>query len=242
MPYARCIMTRYRPRVWSAILAVGLACSAGCDRDVPVARPAEPEAPAQPVPEALPSGIAIPPAARSAVVAVKPAVEKPVSVKPPHERPAAAKAAAVEPAAASPEPVAAKPEPAAANAEPAAAKPALAAAKVEVPRTSHVHVDVPKGLQAWLDADTRMQPWVTQVMNVAERCYAGVRASDAQAAGVIVVVITMHKDERPDADIKALPPQLSGVVACATGDLMRTHMPLFTGAEGDKQTVRIHFE
>jgi len=113
---------------------------------------------------------------------------------------------------------------------------------VVIPRTAHVHIDVSKGLQAWLDADTRMQPWVNQVMSVADRCYANVRSQNADTKGVIVVRVTMHKDDRPDADIESLPPQLSGVVACATGDLMRTHMPLFTGTEGDKQSVRIGFE
>lgn len=137
---------------------------------------------------------------------------------------------------------AAPPAAQAATPESAAAAQPQAAAKVLVPSSAHVRVDVPKGLQAWLDADTRMQPWVNQVMNVANQCYAKVRQEDASAGGVIVVLLTMHKDDRPDADIKTLPPALSGVVACATGDLMRTHMPLFTGTEGDKQTVRIHFE
>jgi hypothetical protein len=105
-----------------------------------------------------------------------------------------------------------------------------------------VHIDVPKGLQAFLDADTRMQPWVNQVMSVADKCYTKVRGENAAAKGVIEVLVTMHEDDRPDADIKGLPPQLSGVVACATGDLMRTRMPLFTGTEGAKETVRIHFE
>ena len=44
-----------------------------------------------------------------------------------------------------------------------------------------------------------------------------------------------------DADILRLPPQLSGIVACATGKLMRIKMPLFTGSEGHKETVKIHF-
>jgi hypothetical protein len=116
------------------------------------------------------------------------------------------------------------------------------ATKVVVPRTDHVHVEVPKGLQAWLDADTRMQPWVADVMRVADRCYAREREGNASAAGVIEVAVTMHKDARPDADILALPPRLSGIVVCATGDLMRSGMPLFTGTEGERYTVRIGFE
>jgi hypothetical protein len=125
---------------------------------------------------------------------------------------------------------------------PAHAAPAPAATKVVVPRTDHVHVDVPKGLQAWLDADTRMQPWVATVMRVADRCYAQVRESNAGAAGTIEVAVTMHKDARPDADILALPPQLSGIVACGTGDLIRSGMPLFTGNEGERYTLRLVFQ
>jgi hypothetical protein len=147
---------------------------------------------------------------------------------------------------------AAKPEPARApiaSAEPAVPEPVKtapaappAATKVVVPRTDHVHVEVPKGLQAWLDADSRMQPWVADVMRVADRCYAAERDRNASASGVIEVAVTMHKDARPDADVLALPPQLSGMVVCATGDLMRSGMPLFTGNEGERYTVRIAFE
>jgi hypothetical protein len=147
----------------------------------------------------------------------------------------------VKPAPAEPAPVATPTPPAAAPA-PAPVAPTPAATKVVVPRTDHVHVEVPKGLQAWLDADTRMQPWVATVMRVADRCYAQVRESNAGAAGTISVAVTMHKDARPDADILALPPQLSGVVACGTGDLMRSGMPLFTGNEGERYTVHIVFQ
>jgi hypothetical protein len=31
-------------------------------------------------------------------------------------------------------------------------------------------------------------------------------------------------------------------VACATGQLMRTRMPLFTGSEGEQYVVRVKFE
>lgn len=149
-------------------------------------------------------------------------------------------------------PSSAKPEPAKAElaaAEPVAPEPVKLApvapppaTKVVVPRTDHVHAEFPKGLQAWLDADSRMQPWVAEVMRVADRCYARERESNASAAGVIEVAVTMHQDARPDADILALPPELSGIVVCATGDLMRSGMPLFTGKEGDRYTVRIAFE
>jgi cytoskeletal protein RodZ len=113
---------------------------------------------------------------------------------------------------------------------------------VVVPQTAHVRVDIPKGLQKLLNDDSRMQPWVDTVMKVADSCYATQRESSEKAEGVIVVDVTMHPNARPDAEIKSLPPQLSGMVACATGGLMRTHMPLFTGPEGEQHTVRIHFK
>ncbi|MFT3923418.1 MAG: hypothetical protein QM778_12860 [Myxococcales bacterium] len=113
--------------------------------------------------------------------------------------------------------------------------------KVTIPSTEHVRVDVPAGLQAALDADPRMQPWANKVISVIDGCYAGERNSNKSAAGTISVLVTMHSESRPDADIKSLPSALSGVVACATGGLMRTKMPLFTGKEGEKHTLNIRF-
>jgi hypothetical protein len=136
--------------------------------------------------------------------------------------------------------VPAQPKPSKARAPaPAAAKPAT---RVSVPNTEHVRVEVPAGLQAWLDKDTRMQPWLAKVMKVIDDCYAGVRADSPSAAGTIVFRVTMHENARPDPDIQALPGPLSGVVACATGQLMRTRMPLFTGSEGEQYVVRVKFE
>lgn len=112
--------------------------------------------------------------------------------------------------------------------------------KVTVPSTDHVKIDVPKGMQALLDADTRMQPWINNVVAVADRCY---KSKAMGTAATIVVDVTMHKNARPDADIKSLPGSLSGVVACATGDLMRAkRMPLFTGPEGERHTLKIRFK
>jgi len=113
---------------------------------------------------------------------------------------------------------------------------------VVVPQTAHVRVDVPAGLQKLLNDDSRMQSWVDTVMKVADSCYASQRASSEKAEGVIVVRVIMHPNARPDAEIQSLPPPLSGMVACATGGLMRTRMPLFTGPEGEQYTVRIHFK
>jgi hypothetical protein len=87
-----------------------------------------------------------------------------------------------------------------------------------------------------------MQPWLNSTIGTIEACYDGVLKSDATAAGTIVFALTMHENSRPDADITALPPQLSGIVACATGKLMRAaRMPLFTGKEGERHTVKVKF-
>ena len=110
---------------------------------------------------------------------------------------------------------------------------------VTVPHTDHVKVDVPAGMQALLDADPRMQKWVDKVIAVADRCY---QSKGGGASATIVVDVTMHKDARPDADIRSLPPSLAGVVACGTGDLMRTKMPLFCGPEGEHHTLKIKFK
>ena len=108
-----------------------------------------------------------------------------------------------------------------------------------MPSTDHVRIDIPKGMQALLDADTRMQPWVQKVVAVADRCY---KSNGFGTTATIVVDVTMHKNARPDADMRSLPPTLAGVVGCATGDLMRTKMPLFTGPEGERHTLKINFK
>jgi hypothetical protein len=115
------------------------------------------------------------------------------------------------------------------------------ASKVSVPKTAHLAIDIPSGLQADLNHDPRMQPWVNQVVATIDRCYGGESKSNAKLAGTIEVLVTMHENERPDADIKQLPPALSPIVACATGGLMRTKMPLFTGKEGTRYPVKIRF-
>ena len=74
-----------------------------------------------------------------------------------------------------------------------------------MPHTDHVHIDVPKGLQHWLDADTRMQPWVNKVVSVADGCYERGAQGQPKAAGVDPVKITMHENERPDADVGSVP-------------------------------------
>lgn len=110
--------------------------------------------------------------------------------------------------------------------------------RVAVPRTANVHIEFPAGLQADLDADPRMQSWVDKVVSIIDGCHANNRG----AKGTISTRVTMHENDRPDADILSLPGQLSSVVACATGSLMRVKMPLFTGREGTRHDVRIVFE
>ena len=136
-----------------------------------------------------------------------------------------------------------EPTKAPAKAVPAAAPPSGASkpvksSRVTVPQLPHVRAEVPDGLQRDLDADPRMQSWLDRVFAVIDGCHAQNRG----ATGTIEAQITMHENERPDADIRSLPPALSSVVACATGGLMRTKMPLFTGREGARYPVRIRFQ
>lgn len=112
--------------------------------------------------------------------------------------------------------------------------------RVRVPRTDHVYATFPRKLQALLDEDPRMQPWLDKVVAIVDRCYAGARG-DSDAGGTIVLQLTMHENARPDVDIESLPPRLSSVVACATGDLMRSRSPLFTSREGERYKVELHF-
>jgi hypothetical protein len=124
---------------------------------------------------------------------------------------------------------------------PAPAAPAAApkaAGKVTIPRTAHVRAEVPAGLQRDLDADPRMQSWLNRVFAVIDDCHA----RDRSVRGTVEALLTMHENERPDADLRALPPALTALVACSTGALMRVKMPLFTGGEGTRYTVKIVFQ
>jgi hypothetical protein len=129
--------------------------------------------------------------------------------------------------------------PPAAPAPPAAVAPAPAATKhVQVPSTPNVRVELPSGLQADLDADPRMQAWVNRVIAIADGCHAKNRS----VQGTLQALITMHENDRPDADLQGMPGQLSGIVACATSALLSgNRMPLFTGREGTRYTVRMLF-
>ena len=131
------------------------------------------------------------------------------------------------------------PKPAASTpaAQPAAKRSGQPAKRTVVPTTAHVRAQFPSGLQKLLDADPRMQPWVTKVMGVAERCHQKTPSS----TGVIKVRVTMHKNARPSAAIRSLPPALSGLLACASGSLMGARMPLFTGPEGAAYDVSLNF-
>jgi hypothetical protein len=112
--------------------------------------------------------------------------------------------------------------------------------KVTIPQSKHLKVSVPARLQSLLDADPRMQPWLNSTLTTIEQCYAAERAKSPDAQGTIKATLTMHANARPDADVDQLPPALSGVLACATGKLMRApRMPLFTGKEGERHSFSV---
>jgi hypothetical protein len=205
--------------------------------------PAAPAAPEPAAPAPAPTEVAQPEPAPTPAAAPKPKQPAPptTSAKTPTEKTETKPKPVPEPA--KPEPVKQEPKAEPVKAEPAAAPaPAPAKAKTAIPQSKHVRIDAPKRVQELLDLDGRMQPWLNNTMKVIEQCYADVRKDDAKAAGTIVFVLEMHKNSRPDADISSLPPALSGIVACATGKLMRAaRMPLFTGNEGEKHTVRVKF-
>jgi hypothetical protein len=245
--------------LWSACwITSALALGCGGDKTpahtvTPAPSPAAPAAPA-PAPPALPEGRDVPQAApKAAPPAAASPLPAPTASSKPERKPAASAKA---PAADSPSrenapkpppvpttPPAPEPSPVAPAAEPPVPTPVAPAPakqnKVTVPSTDHVQIDLTKGMQALLDADTRMQPWVEKVVAVADRCY---KSKAMGSAATIVVDVTMHPNARPDADVRSLPPSLAGVVACATGDLMRTKMPLFTGPEGERHTLKIRFK
>lgn len=129
-----------------------------------------------------------------------------------------------------------------APATPAPAPAPKPATKVTVPSTAHVRVEVPSGLQATLDRDPRMQPWLNKAISVIDDCYGKTRAKDPTASGVVTAQLTMHSESRPSADLGSVPASLSSVVVCATGGLMGLKMPLFTGKEGERFTIRVHFQ
>jgi hypothetical protein len=203
--------------------------------EVPVPPPATPAPAPMPAPAEAPA-----PATTASAKPAKAAKPQPTSRPAAREEVAKAEPKPAEAAPApppAPPPAPAEPEPAA---EPAPAPPKT---KVAVPQSANVRVDIPQGMQALLDLDPRMQPWVNNVMRIIERCYERERASNSSAEGAISVAVTMHPNARPDADVGTLPPQLAGVFACASGDLMRApRMPLFTGPEGQRYTLRVHFK
>lgn len=219
---------------------------------VPTVPPAPtPEPQAAPTPEP-----AAPPEVKPAAPVEVAKAEKPVADKPKSPAPKPATQAPAKPLEiAKPDPAPA-PKPVPPVASPAAptptptptpvevAKPAGSAprpvTKVTLPNLKHVKVSMPARVQELLDADPRMQPWLNVTLETIEDCYKGVLATDPSASGTIKFVLEMHANARPDADITSLPPQLSGVVACGTGKLMRTRrMPLFTGKEGEKHSVSV---
>ncbi|HEX4354865.1 MAG TPA: hypothetical protein VHZ95_18165 [Polyangiales bacterium] len=119
------------------------------------------------------------------------------------------------------------------------AEPPPSAAAVRVPSTAHVHVDVPAGLQDYLDADSRLRPWLARAVATVDACYSELRSVDPSAAGSVSIALTMHKNARPSADIDSLPDPLKPLVLCVTARMMNVRMPLFTGDEGDSFKLRV---
>jgi hypothetical protein len=115
-------------------------------------------------------------------------------------------------------------------------------AAVNVPSTAHVNVTVPPGLQAFLDADDRMLPWLGKAVNAADECYAREREKNASAAGIITFQLTMHENARPSGRLGGASGAINGVVMCVTKRLIGVKMPLFTGTEGASYTVTVHFD
>jgi hypothetical protein len=230
-------------RALAMIVGSLLSVAIGCAKDERRAPPPLPVVPAVPAP--MPS--AEPPAPPV------PAPEKPSSASKAASRAAAragkakpSASAAKEPSAQAPQapakasPPASVPSPAPSASAPVTAPVRAPAAKtrVVVPSTAHVRVELPSGLQQDLDDDPRMQPWVDKVIAIADSCHAKARG----AQGTIEAAVTMHDEARPDVDVRSVSAQLGGLVACATGSLMRTKMPLFTGREGARYVVRLHFQ
>jgi hypothetical protein len=249
-----------------ALLALGLlgSLAQGCTREAPDAHLVEPTVPSEPEPAAEPeppSGASTPGEGENEGEAQGVPLEEGVATAAAAKKLATATAKPSSTATAKPSSTAtAKPssatksgsdEPPAPEDEPASPAPAAPKpaepepkpkASVRVPSTKHVRVVHGSGMQALLDADSRMQPWVNNVMRVVGSCYDTLRAKSPKAAGSIVVTVTMHKNERPTPDIDSLPPQLSEIVACGTGQLMRgPRMPLFTGPEGQRHRLEIRF-
>ena len=111
-----------------------------------------------------------------------------------------------------------------------------------MPGSANVKIDVPKGLQTDLAKDTRMKPWLEKGVAAATKCYEREAKTVPKLTGTIEVAIVMRENDRPDASIKTLPPQLSGLFACLSGAMMKSRMPLFTGKEGQKYTARVTFK
>jgi len=112
----------------------------------------------------------------------------------------------------------------------------------EMPSSAHVRIEAPKGLEADLAKDTRMKPWLQKSVAAATKCYEVEAKTTPKLTGTIEVGIVMHENDRPDAAIKKLPPQLSGVFACVSGAMMKSRMPLFVGKEGQKYTAKVVFK
>ena len=122
---------------------------------------------------------------------------------------------------------------------PSASTNARPTTKVVVPATAHVRVDVPTGLQRWLDEDDRMIPWLSKAVGAVDTCYAKLRADNPSASGIVSFSLTMHENSRPSAKPTSVPSALQPMVLCVSTQLLAVKMPLFTGQEGASYPVHV---
>ncbi|HET8939678.1 MAG TPA: hypothetical protein VFN67_39840 [Polyangiales bacterium] len=202
---------------------------------------AVPKAPAKPKPAAAAPAASKQPTLPQPTtqLAAKPTLPKPAPPTPARVPSSTAPVKARQPASEPPpavEPVAPAPPP------PPPPPPPAPKVSVIVPHTDHVRVDVPAGLQHWLDEDDRMRPWLGKAVSVADGCYAKVRADEPNAAGVITLAVTMHENARPSGSVSSVSGPLNSIIMCATRGLFSVKMPLFTGTEGESYSVRVRFD
>jgi hypothetical protein len=223
----------YSPAAVLASMVLLAGCESRSYGAPPTPPPAPPPAVIAPAPDPAPAEPVAPSPVPSGKRAGKGKREREPSAPPRSEEQAAKTAPPVQ------APPAPKPPPAAPSA-PADKLPAAAASakgSVRVPESAHVQIELPAGLQADLDHDPRMQAWVNKAVSAIERCYAPLRESGV--TGVIEVRLVMHENERPSAEPGKLPSALTPMVACVTGGLLGVKMPLFTGKEGTRYTLKI---
>jgi hypothetical protein len=164
------------------------------------------------------------------------------NVAEPKANPIRSAVASTKSAEAKPAPVAAPSAPATHVTQPPAPSAAPPAPKrTPLPQTAHVRFAVAEPLQQLLDADGRMDGWLNHVLVVIDRCYLTALDANPNAAGIVTAEVIMHENARPNVDLHETPDALANVVECASGSLINKRPPLFTGPEGQRHVVSVHF-